>query len=184
MITASRPVNGRAMYGDSVSCGWPSEIYGVCEGPRPVARRSGSVRAGLLLFLSSYDTRTAPGWSLETLIYAALFALVTYVVAWPYLAARLQQVVWTSTHLPGVSFRTEIRAWALFRLVLGNVVLVIVTCGLYWPFAAIALARYRINCMRVDSIMPLDAVAAGLHASPGSATGDGALDSFGLDLGI
>ncbi len=113
-----------------------------------------------------------------------LSAIVVYVFTWPFLAARLQQVVWTSTRCDDVRFRTEIAAWPLFRLVLRNVSLTLVTCGLYWPFAAIALARYRVECMRVESVVPLAAIAAGTHTRAPIAIGDATADTFGFDLGL
>ena len=81
-------------------------------------------------------------------------------------------------------FRTEIAAWPLFKLVLRNVALTLVTCGLYWPFAAVALARYRVECMRVDADVPLAAIAAGTFARGNVAVGDAAADTFGFDLGL
>ena len=62
--------------------------------------------------------------------------------------------------------------------------LLIVTGGLYWPFAAVAWARYRIGCMQIVSTQSLDAAAATLHPRASSATfGEGAIDFFGVDVG-
>ena len=124
------------------------------------------------------------GSALQNLLLAGVFALFVYVLAWPYYAARLQQVVWDRTRLGDIRFRTEIRAWPLFRLVLRNVVLTVLTGGLYWPCAVVALARYRIQCMHLESEAPLSSLAAGLHASAVSAAGEGATDAFGLDIGL
>lgn len=114
----------------------------------------------------------------------AMGALLMYTFTWPYIAARLQQVTWESTTLGDACFRTDIRAWALFKLVLRNVALTLVTAGLYWPFASIALARYRIECMHVDSDIPLGWIAAGTARLPTAAFGDAAADAFGLDIGL
>lgn len=127
---------------------------------------------------------TTPSSVLETMIYGTIFGLIIYVVAWPYLAARLQQVVWSRTRLGDISFRTEIAAWALFRLVLRNVLLTVVTAGTYWPWAAIALARYRLECVRVESSAPLLTLVAGVEARTVSAAGEGAADAFGFDVGL
>src|SRR5258706_570071 len=128
------------------------------------------------------------GWSYRSFVVAwvvgALLGLAVYVFAWPYLTTRLQQSVWARTRFGGVRFSTEIKARAMFRLVLKSVALTVVTGGLYWPFAAVALARYRIECMRVSTDEPWTTIAAGLHARPGSATGEGAADAFGVDLGF
>jgi uncharacterized membrane protein YjgN (DUF898 family) len=121
---------------------------------------------------------------IETVLWGGVIALAFYIVAWPYLSARLQQMIWNRTQLGDIRFRTEIKAWPLFRLVLKNVTLTILTLGLYWPWAAVALARYRIQCVCVESEAPLSALAAGLEARPVSATGEGAADAFGLDIGL
>ncbi len=114
---------------------------------------------------------------------SALYGLGVYVFAWPYLAARLQQVVWDATRLGDVRFHTIIEAWPLGRLVANNVLLTLATAGLYWPFASVALARYRVGCMRVSADLPFAVIAAGTHA-PSGATGDASADAFGLDIGL
>lgn len=111
-------------------------------------------------------------------------AMVGYLVAWPYFAARLQAVVWSHTRLGDVRFGTAIAAGPLFRITLKNVLLTVLTAGLYWPFAAVALARYRVECMRAESDQPLNALADATRAGPGLAAGDAALDAFGLDIGL
>ena len=110
--------------------------------------------------------------------------LVGYLIAWPYFAARLQAIVWSHTRLGDVRFSTAIAAGPLFRLTLKNVLLTLVTAGLYWPFAAVALARYRVECMRIESDEPLTTLAEGTLAPPGAAAGDAAVDAFGLDIGL
>ncbi len=117
------------------------------------------------------------------LVMSALYGLGVYVFAWPYLAARLQQVVWDATRLGDVRFHTIIEAWPLGRLVANNVLLTLATAGLYWPFASVALARYRVGCMRVSADLPFAVIAAGTHA-PSGATGDASADAFGLDIGL
>jgi uncharacterized membrane protein YjgN (DUF898 family) len=117
-------------------------------------------------------------------VFGVLFGILVYVGVWPYLAARLQRVVWNRTRLGDISFRTEITARRLRRLVFRNVSLTLLTGGVYWPWAAIALARYRIECVRVESEVPLSSLAAGLAAPPVTAAGEGAADAFGFDIGL
>lgn len=113
-----------------------------------------------------------------------LALLMIFLFSWPYLAARIQQSVWSTTRLGGVRFCTSIRARTLFRLTVRNVFLTVATLGLYWPFASMNLARYRIECMSVESDSPLGAIAAGTRSSAVGAAGEGAADFFGLDLGL
>jgi len=147
----------------------------------------GSLLSGIVLvalFASRRESDPMFGLaSIESVIYGGIAVLFMYVVAGPYYAARLQQVVWSRTHLGDIGFRTEIKARPLFRLVLRNAVLTILSAGLYWPWAAVDLARYRIECIRVESDVPLAALAGGIQAPPVSALGEGAADAFGLDIG-
>src|SRR5262249_52608910 len=147
-------------------------------------KASGFLLLGLLIMLAagmawSVASRgvTAVGdmsFSTQAMIYGGAILLLMYIIAWPYFAARLQQVVWSRIRLGDIQFRTEIRARSLFRLVLKNVILTLLSCGLYWPWAAVALARYRIECVRLVSHAPLSTIAAGVRAHPVSAVGTGA----------
>src|SRR3989454_845649 len=120
----------------------------------------------------------------EAWIYGALAALAFYVVAWPYYAARLQHVVWSRTRLGEIHFRSEIKARPLLRIVLKNVGLTLLTGGVYWPWATMAMARYRIQCVHIESGVPLSALAASVAARPVTAAGEGATDAFGFDIGL
>jgi uncharacterized membrane protein YjgN (DUF898 family) len=106
-----------------------------------------------------------------------------YLFLWPYMSVRLQQVVWRHTFVDGVRFDTALRVWPLIRLVVVNFGLTALTLGLYWPFASVAFARYRITSMRMSMTSPLAWVEAGSHATP-TALGDAATDGIGLDLGL
>jgi uncharacterized membrane protein YjgN (DUF898 family) len=108
----------------------------------------------------------------------------SYLVVWPCLAARLQVTVWTHTSAPLVAFRTDVRAWPFVKLAVRVGLLTLVTAGLYWPFAAVALARYRLECLELCPSGSLDAVLAGAAGPQRSAAGEGAADLFGLDFGL
>jgi uncharacterized membrane protein YjgN (DUF898 family) len=54
---------------------------------------------------------------------------------------------------------------------------------LYWPYAAVALARYRIENMEVIAPAALNDAVTGVSART-VAAGEGAADVFGLDVGL
>jgi uncharacterized membrane protein YjgN (DUF898 family) len=60
----------------------------------------------------------------------------------------------------------------------------LLTLGLYWPFAAVALARYRVEAFVAASEVPIDAFAGATRTSSGTAAGEGAADLLGLDIGL
>lgn len=177
-----------ASYGDKQFSFEPArvEFYGVyAKGLAfliPASIGGGALTAAL--FAASSADRGGEPSDVHLTIGLILFALVVYTAVWPYLAARLQQIVWDHTHLPGARFTTNIQALPLFKLVAKNVALTLLTCGLYWPYAAIALARYRIECFAVFTEVPLSEVARNVEAAPVSAAGEGAADLFGLDIGL
>jgi uncharacterized membrane protein YjgN (DUF898 family) len=135
-----------------------------------------AVRRGLGL-----DSHGSTG--IIAMVAAGTVGLIAYLGVWPYFAARLQQLVWGNTQLGPVGFETKIRAWPLLLLVGKSVALTLVTLGLYWPYAAVALARYRIENMEVIAPEALSETAASVGAAP-VAAGEGAADLFGLDVGL
>lgn len=120
-----------------------------------------------------------------SLFYGLGSALIVYVVFVPYVAAKLQQVVWQNTQCGEIVFRGELVAKRFIGLVAGQMLLTLLTCGLYWPFAVVRISRYRIESLVVISTeRPLESIAAsaGAPASTG-VLGDGWVDAANLDLG-
>jgi uncharacterized membrane protein YjgN (DUF898 family) len=142
----------------------------------------GVVLVAGVIFATAGGVQPAP--KVLAILVGSLIGLVIFLVAWPYFAARMQQVVWRHTRLGEVRFHSRIEAMPLARVTFRNVVLTLATLGLYWPFAAVALARYRVQCMSIESQRPLRVIAQATHAPPGAAAGDAALDAFGLDIGL
>lgn len=93
-------------------------------------------------------------------------------------------IVWERTTLGPFSFKTTIAFRTLLPLALKNFALLVMTAGLYWPFASMAGARYRIGCMSIVCAESADAAMAALD--PGAAVntiGEGAADFFAIDIG-
>src|SRR5262249_56060346 len=91
---------------------------------------------------------------------------------------------WSGAGLGEIYFGSEMKARPLLRIVLKNVGLTLLTGGVYWPWATMAMARYRIQCVHVESSVPLSALAASVVARPVTAAGEGAADAFGFDIGL
>jgi uncharacterized membrane protein YjgN (DUF898 family) len=136
---------------------------------------------GAVVFLSAQGTQYVrqAAW-----IVGLLVAGTVYLGLWPYFAARLQRIVWDRTQLGSLRFRTAMTSGSLFALVTACTFWTVLTLGLYWPFAAIRLARYRVQCMEVLSEQPLDQIARAVRIAPTVAAGDSAVDLFGLDIGL
>ena len=60
----------------------------------------------------------------------------------------------------------------------------LVTLGLYWPFAKIAVARMRLQAVTVHTRLAPDEWVGTLRQRADDATGDAAGDLFGIDIGL
>lgn len=111
--------------------------------------------------------------------------LMVWIVFFPFVAAKLQQMVWQNTQCGEIAFRGELEPKRFVRLVAGQMLLTILTLGLYWPFAAVRIARARIESLvLISTERPLATIAASAAASSSvSAVGDGWMDAANLDLG-
>ena len=123
---------------------------------------------------------------------AAVALVLTLIVAYaavvlvilPYLTSRFQNLVWGRTASPDIRFESDLRFWPLLRLTLKNWLLMLVTLGLYWPFAKVALARLRLQAVTVHTRLAPDEWVGTLRQRADDATGDAAGDLFGIDIGL
>ena len=113
-----------------------------------------------------------------------LFILVVYVVVWSFYTAKTQRTMWGRTTLGTVRFEAHIEAVALFGLMSKSAVLTILTLGLYWPFAAIAVARYRIENVAVVGSVPVANTVEGIGSVRRGALGESTTDLFAVDIGL
>jgi uncharacterized membrane protein YjgN (DUF898 family) len=109
--------------------------------------------------------------------------LLMQVFARPYFTSRFQNLLWSRTGNKQLRFKSELRFWPLLRTTLLNWLLMIVTLGLYWPFARVALTRLRLESVGIVSRTHLDALVA-QAGHEGDAAGDAAGDFFGIDVGL
>ena len=116
----------------------------------------------------------------------ASFAAVatTLVIAKPYFTSRLQNLVWTRTGNASLRFVSDLRFSSLLWLTVKNWLLVVVTLGLYWPFAAVAVARMRLQAVTVKTRVDPNTLVSQMRYAEGEAAGDAAGDLFGLDIGL
>jgi uncharacterized membrane protein YjgN (DUF898 family) len=118
----------------------------------------------------------------------AVTLLVDYVLVFSivsgYFIARLQNLVWNGTRSEHLRFDSRLRARELISVWFTNTLFVILTLGLYIPFARVASARLRLQSVRVQASTDLQALVAAVPERDESAAGDAAGDLFGFDLGL
>jgi uncharacterized membrane protein YjgN (DUF898 family) len=102
----------------------------------------------------------------------------------PYFTSRMQNLLWSHTTSHGVRFASALRFWPFFGLTLKNWLLMVLTLGLYWPFARVAMARMRLEAVHLLTTVDMDTLTDRERASQDEAAGEAAGDLFGLDIGL
>jgi uncharacterized membrane protein YjgN (DUF898 family) len=116
---------------------------------------------------------------------AGLIALAVFqMLVRPYITSRTQNLVWNHTHSQHLRFESQLRLRSLMGLTMKNWLLMIVTLGLYLPFAMVATARLRLGAVTVLSSMDPDALMAQPGQAHDAAAGEAAGDLFGIDIGL
>ncbi len=125
--------------------------------------------------------------ALAAVITIAVFAvamLAVQLVPRPYFAAKMQNLLWSRTASDAVAFESRLRFWPLFGLTLKNWLLIVLTLGLYWPFAAVATQRLKIEALTLLLAIDPQQLIAQARSGDGEAAGDAAGDLFGMDFGL
>jgi len=106
------------------------------------------------------------------------------IFGYPYVSARLQNLIWNNTQLAGVHrFTSEVKASGLFGIMFSNLLLTLLTLGFYKPFADIRLARYRIEHISLIPGADLENIVAGIE-SQAAATGEEIAEMFDFDIAL
>jgi uncharacterized membrane protein YjgN (DUF898 family) len=137
-------------------------------------------------FVGARTRGVPPG--VGTIVLLPLLMLAGYVlfiaVVRAYSTSRMQNLVWSHTRSRHLQFHSELTFASLLALTLKNWLLVALTLGLYWPFAAVAQARLRLAALMLTSTQPVDTLAGSAREGGDDASGDVAGDLFGIDIGL
>jgi len=141
---------------------------------------------GVFQLIGPVERGAEPSLMQLALIYAAVmlaYGLLLVSVA-PFMVSRLQNLIWGRTTLGPIGFDSALRFGPTMRLYLKNAVLIALTLGLYWPWAAVAVAKLRLAAVTVVAPVALDDVIGSADDAGVAATGDAAADVFGFDIGL
>lgn len=116
--------------------------------------------------------------SLVTVLFVLYLA---YLVIGPYMVVRVSNLAWSNTAFPGIRFRSTLPARAFMKLQTINVLLTLLSLGLYRPFAVVNVYRFRLAHLQVEVDGDIEAACAHV-ATRGGAAGDSVADGFGIDL--
>ncbi len=110
-----------------------------------------------------------------------MFYLLMLLLVYPYITSRLQNLIWNNTTLGPHRFESALTARGLFWVMASNIVLVILTVGLFKPFADIRLLRYKLEHLALLPGADLEDFLAGQQVTA-TATGEEVAEMFDVDI--
>jgi uncharacterized membrane protein YjgN (DUF898 family) len=103
---------------------------------------------GLMCFAGLQLAKVRLTWSSTTVVGAIALAAMA-LGARPYAQARLQNLVWNKTGNRHLRFRSKLSVRRYVMQQWRHALLLVVTGGLYWPWAVMATHRMRMHALRV-----------------------------------
>jgi len=107
-----------------------------------------------------------------------------YLLLFAAFVVLIQNRIWNHTTVGEVSFLSDARVWPMARIYMVNVILLILTLGLFTPFAVIRSLKYRLESVTARTASGMDQFLSGAAAQDVAATGEGAADLFDFDIGL
>lgn len=115
--------------------------------------------------------------------FALIFGYLWFFSIWPLFQSRLQNLIWNHTQLGPHGFRSELKWGRLTFIYLTNLLGVILTLGLFTPFAKVRALKYRLESATMLAAGGLDDFVAGVQRDV-DAAGEGVADLIDLDLSL
>lgn len=148
---------------------------------------------GLLLMLASGSmvvmaAKQTPGPLMVVLMAAAVVGVIFLAVlatapARAYREARMFRLQWSNIGVSRLArFKCRLRTWRYVMLRLKNMLLSLLTLGLYRPFALVAEYRMKVESVTLHVKGGVDQVAGALVKQQSGGLGDALADAAGLDL--
>ena len=111
------------------------------------------------------------------------FYLFAFLLIGPYFSARINNVIWNGTTLGPMRFESGLSARRLSFISITNFFAIIFTLGFFKPFAAVRVAKYRAECLKLVAAGPI-AVHAQAIAGNMNARGEELAEIFDVDVGL
>lgn len=136
---------------------------------------------GLQQMLMPQALESTAWWTAAVLAFCYLLAVCS---GKAYYASRMQNIVWGRAGSDQIRFQSRLGFLPTLTLYMKNALLMVLTLGLYWPFAQVALARLRLEAVSAELVTDVDALVSSQRGGSAHATGDAGVDAFGIDMGL
>ena len=110
--------------------------------------------------------------------------MISAVIGSYYFRARLFNYVWGNTMLGGHRFEAKMSFGGLFGLQIVNLLAVIFTLGLMYPWAKVRLVNFTLESLRFVPAGGLETLTGTGPVAEESAVGESAADFFDFDIGL
>ncbi len=127
---------------------------------------------------------SAMAYALMSILPILVYFISINIAPRAYFTARMQNLLWSRTGNRYFRFKSDLRARQFMGLQFKNYFLILLTLGLYWPFAVVATKRMQVEAMALKARVDLDALTDAARKRENDAAGDMAADLFGLDIGM
>lgn len=178
--------HGNAWYGDSQFefTARTGQFYGLYLKTLGLIVLSGLAIGSLGYVLFDGVLGRGSGVSRAALTMLPLIIMVLFVaVIGPYFAARAQNLVWNHTSIGGHHFESRLSARRLLWIGFTNLLAIVVTLGLFKPFAQTRMYKYRMEALSLLAADDLDQFSGGDQESV-SAVGEETAEMFDIDIGL
>lgn len=122
-------------------------------------------------------------FALAAALTVTFMVIATQLLVLPFLQVRLSNLVWNHTTLGPHHFASNQALRTLLPVFLGNWLLILLTFGLFWPWAKVRLAIYRADHTRLLANGSVDDFI-GQGAMQKQALGEEIADTFDLDIAL
>lgn len=139
------------------------------------------VVGGVIVYVAR-SSKLAGVWSAISIGGAVFLFYLGMLLLGLMVVVRIGNLVWSATMFPGVGFACTMKVRGYGRLQVVNVILTVITLGLFRPFAAVRTWRYRVAHLRVDAPGGFGHAVLGTGARRPGAAGDGVADFLDIDL--
>jgi uncharacterized membrane protein YjgN (DUF898 family) len=122
--------------------------------------------------------------AMSTKVFAAMMLMMlgSMLIA-PLFQARMQNLVWNNTALGPHRFLCNASVWRLFGIHVTNFIFIVLTLGFYTPWAAVRVARFRVEAMTLVAADDLGGFVAEQQQELGAA-GEETADLFDIDIAL
>ena len=108
----------------------------------------------------------------------------SFIVIYSLAVVKTQNWLWSHTASAHVRLNSDLSFWRFMGWSALNWLLIVVTLGLYWPFAAVRMARMRLEAITVDIEGDIGGWVSQVKPGSSGLLADATGDYFGMDMGL